>query len=195
LTNGGVAPRNPMDIQCGRELDNYFVSRLIDKIIPVPKDWRKEVINGGVIFYYLNKRVYVKPEIKDEQVLDIIEVCRQVIHVRFVEQPRFAADVRLHANMRLRIDFMRNKITRDEMKKTLQKREKENTKKAELSNVLGMYVSCMTDLFYRLEDENDLVKIKQEMIELKKYVNDCFKKISKSYNCKQYSISDKFHFV
>ena len=81
------------------------------------------------------------------------------------------------------------------MKKTLQKRDKENTKKAELSNVLGMYVSCMTDLFYRLEDENDLVKIKQEMIELKKYVNDCFKKISKSYNCKQYIITDRFHFV
>jgi hypothetical protein len=195
LTNGGVAPRNPMDIQCGRELDNYFVSRLIDKIIPLPKDWRKEVINGGVIFYYQNKRIYVKPEIKDEQVLDIIEICRQVIHVRFIEQPRFAADARLHANMRLRIDFMRNKISRDEMKKTLQKRDKENTKKAELSNVLGMYVSCMTDLFYRLEDENDLVKIKQEMIELKKYVNDCFKKISKSYNCKQYIINDRFHFV
>ncbi len=195
LTNGGVAPRNPMDIQCGRELDNYFVSRLIDKIIPLPKDWRKEVINGGVIFYYQNKRIYVKPEIKDEQVLDIIEICRQVIHVRFIEQPRFAADARLHANMRLRIDFMRNKISRDEMKKTLQKRDKENTKKAELSNVLGMYVSCMTDLFYRLEDENDLVKIKQEMIELKKYVNDCFKKISKSYNCKQYVINDRFHFV
>ena len=58
-----------------------------------------------------------------------------------------------------------------------------------------MYVSCMTDLFYRLYDENDLVKITKEMIELKKYVNDCFQKISKSYNCKEYSIDNKFRFI
>ena len=96
--------------------------------------------------------------------------------------------------MRLRIDFMRNKISRDQLKSTLQKREKENTKKGELSNVIGMYVSCMTDLFYRLHEENQLEKIKKEMVELKSYVNDCFKKISKSYNCKNYVIDEKFRF-
>jgi hypothetical protein len=196
LTNRGVAPRNPNDIQCGRELDQLFVSRLIDKIVPLPENWRREVINGEVIYYnHRNQRSYVKPEIKDELLLDIIEICRQVIHVRFVEQPRFATEVRLYLNMRLRIDFMRNKINRDEMKKILQKREKENTKKTELSNIIAMYVSCMTDLFYRLYDENNLVSIKKEMIELRKYVNECFKTISKSYNCKQYSIDKKFHFV
>ena len=80
------------------------------------------------------------------------------------------------------------------MKRILQKREKENSKKTEISNVLGMYVSCMTDLFYRLYEENDIVKIKKEMIELKKYANGCFQKISKTYNCKEYSIDNKFHF-
>ena len=125
----------------------------------------------------------------------MIEICRQVIHIRFIEQPRFTTERRLYSNMQLRIDYMRNKINKDGMKKILQKREKETIKKTELSNVLGMYVSCMTDLFYRLYDENDLVKIRKEMIELKKYVNDCFQKISKSYNCKEYSIDNKFHFI
>lgn len=194
LTNGGVAPRNPMDIQCGRELDNFFVQSLIDKIAPLPYNWKREVLNGVVVYYKDNKRSYVKPEIKDEEILNIIEICRQVIHVRFIEQPRFTADVRLHSNMRLRIDFMRNKISKDQLKNTLQKREKENSKKGELSNVIGMYVSCMTDLFYRLHEENELAKIKKEMVELKNYVNDCFNKISKSYNCKNYVIDEKFRF-
>ena len=97
--------------------------------------------------------------------------------------------------MQLRIDYMRNKITKDGMKKILQKREKDNIKKAELSNVLGMYVACMTDLFYRLYDENELLKIKKEMNVLKKYVNDCLEKISKTYSCKQYVIDDNFHFL
>ena len=172
ITNGGVAPRNPNEIQCGRELDNYFVSRLRDKFSPD-----------------------IENSISYDQIRDIIEICRQVIHIRFIEQPRFTTEGRLYSNMQLRIDYMRNKINKDGMKKILQKREKETIKKTELSNVLGMYVSCMTDLFYRLYDDNDLVKIKKEMIELKKYVNDCFQKISKSYNCKEYSIDNKFRFI
>lgn len=194
MINGGVAPRNPMDIQCGREIDNYFVSKLTDKIAPVPENWRKEVINGDIIYYHNNKRSYSKPIIKDQEVLNIIEICRQVMHVRFTEQPRFRTEVRLYSNMQLRIDYMRNKINKNGMKKILQKREKETTKKGEVLNVLEMYVSCMTDLFYRLYEENELVKIKKEMFELKKYVNDCFQKISKSYNCKQYLINDTFNF-
>jgi hypothetical protein len=193
IRNGGVAPRNPMDIQCGRELDNYFVPRLIDQITPLPENWTIEVTDRGVMYCHGNKRYYSKPD--NQEVIDIVEICRQVIHVRFIEQPRFATEGRLYSNMQLRIDFMRNKVTKNEMKKLLQKREKENTKKAELSNVLGMYVSCMTDLFYRLYDENNLEKIKKEMVELKNYVNDCFKKISKLYNCKEYLINEKFRFV
>jgi hypothetical protein len=176
ITNGGVAPRNPNEIQCGRELDNYFVNRLRNKLFP-PTD------------------ISIKNQTRYEQISDILEICRQVIHIRFIEQPRFTTEGRLYSNMQLRIDYMRNKINKDGMKRILQKREKENIKKTELSNVLGMYVSCMTDLFYRLYDEDDLVKIKNEMIELKKYVNDCFQKISKSYNCKEYSIDNKFHFI
>ena len=92
---------------------------------------------------------------------------------------------------------MRNVISRDEMKKLLQKREKELLKKGEIGNVLGMYVTCMTDIFYRMLNDNEnenATKIKNEMNELKNYTNDCFKKISKTYNCKEYNIDSKFRF-
>ena len=193
MTNGGVAPRNPADVQCGRELDNYFVPRLIEEITPLPENWTREITDRGIMYCNGNKRYYSKPN--TQEVLDVVEICRQVIHVRFVERPRFATELRLYSNMQLRIDFMRNKITKIQMKKILQKREKEHTKKQEISNVLEMYVSCMTDLFYRLYEDNELVKINKEMDELKKYVNDCFKKISKTYDCKEYRLDDKFRFL
>ncbi len=102
---------------------------------------------------------------------------------------------RLNENMRIRIDYMRRRISRDEMKVLLQKREKEKSKKGEICQVLGMYVTCMTDIFYRLlNDSSELTKIKKEMNELKNYSNDCFKKISKTYNCKEYSFDNKFRF-
>ncbi len=80
------------------------------------------------------------------------------------------------------------------MKKLLQKREKDNMKRTEISNVLGMYVTCMTDLFYRLYDEGNMNGIKKEMNQLKKYVNECLSKISKTYNCKAYSLDEQFRF-
>lgn len=94
---------------------------------------------------------------------------------------------------------MRNVISRDEMKKLLQKREKELLKKGEIGNVLGMYVTCMTDIFYRMLNENENENENEngttdEMNELKNYTNDCFKKISKTYNCKEYNIDSKFRF-
>jgi len=195
MTNGGVVPRNPMDVQCGRELDNYFVSKLIEEITPLPENWTKEITNMGIMYRNRNTKTHHYSKPANQEVLAIVEICRQVIHVRFTEQPRFTTERTLYSNMQLRIDFMRNKITKNAMKKILQKREKENTKKGEISNLLQMYVSCMTDLFYRLYEDNELVKIKEEMNVLRKYVNTCFEKISKIYDCKKYSFDDKFHFL
>jgi hypothetical protein len=89
---------------------------------------------------------------------------------------------------------MRGNVSRDEMKKLLQKREKENMKRRDISNVLGMYVSCMTDIFYRLLESDTMTCEFKEMNELRQYTNDCFKRISKTYNCKEYSLDGKFKF-
>ena len=51
----------------------------------------------------------------------------------------------------------------------------------------------MTDLFYRLLDGNNNT-IKTEMNELRQYTNECFTRISKTYNCKEYNIDSKFRF-
>lgn len=199
--NNGVAPRNPLDVQCGRELDNNFVVAFMDRYNPLPNGWRREVRYGVVMYYNPSGRiVYNAPSVKDKEkdyekvVSPMLEICRQVIHVRHVEQPRFVVGNRLTNNLKLRIDYMRNKITRDDMKKTLQKREKENLKRTEIGNVLGMYVSCMTDLFYRLYEEGNMSGIKREMNQLKKYVNECLTKVSKTYNCKEYKLDEQFRF-
>lgn len=164
--NNGVVPRNPLDVRCGRELDNYFVTRLMER---------------------RNARYKSKD--------DMTNICRMVIHIRYVEQARFNVNDRLMNNLKLRIDYMRNKMSRDDMKKLLQKREKDNMKKGEINNILGMYVSCMTDLFYRLMNNEDEERIKNEMNELRVYTNECLSNVSKVYNCKKYNIDKSYKFV
>jgi hypothetical protein len=93
----------------------------------------------------------------------------------------------------MRIDYMRSKIDKESMKKTLQKKEKENMKRDEINNVLGMYITAMTDIFYRVLDGRNKGIVK-EMDELRCYSNECLEAVSKTYNCKKYVIDEKFMF-
>lgn len=59
---------------------------------------------------------------------------------------------------------------------------------------MWMYVSVMTDLMYRVLDGGIGGGIKSEMNELRVYTNNSLEVVSKIYNCKKYSINEKFEF-
>ena len=166
LQNNGQIERNPNEILCGRELDGYFTTRLQSK---------------------LNQ--------KNDDTRNILNICRLIIHTNEVDVERFTPITRENGNVDLRISYMRNKITKDDMKIEIQKREKENKKKHEVSNVIGMFVGCMTDIFYRLLD-NPLKynEILTEMNTLRDYTNNCLLNISKSYKCTCWYYNEKFEF-
>lgn len=130
--------------------------------------------------------------VQNKYPLAMIEAARNVIHIRHVELRRFAVNG-LEDNLQLRIDFMRNKIDKEHLKKVIQKREKQNEKKREISNVIDMYINCITDIFYRLTVKN-MKKISNEMEVLREYTNNCLIDISESFNNNGYCINGKFEF-
>lgn len=78
---------------------------------------------------------------------------------------------------------MRNKVTDDEFKFIVQKRDKESQRNIECGNVLRMYISCMTDLVYRIYDDTETYEpVLDEMHELRKYTNQCLQNILTTYN-------------
>lgn len=162
--NNGVAPRNPLDLPCGRqEIDHNFIRRLCD--------------------------VFKRND-------PIIEIARNILHIRHVEQRRFRVDDNLNKNLILRIKYMRNKIDKDNFKKSIQKNEKLNQKNTEITNVLIMYTDCMTDIIHRLISNISIYDdINCEIDNLKKYTNECFTNISNSYNCKNYEINRRNIFI
>jgi hypothetical protein len=170
--NNGVVPRNAQDVQCGREIDNYFITK------------------------FMSKFSTSEDEDKNNKITKITDIMRQTIHIRFVEQERFTINNnRLEDNLRLRIDFMRNKITKEQMKKILQKREKENLKKTEIFNILGMFVTCITDVFHRLYKNSNIEGMITEINGLKEYTNHCLFKIGNTFKCKKYRLNKDFMFV
>ena len=196
--NNGVVPRNPLDVQCGRELDNHFVNRLTEKLDMLPKGWK---IERRMIDEFFYDTVYISPDGTTHsrkptktKTDELIEICRKVIHMRYVDVPKFRVDDRMTNNLQLRIDYMRNKINKDEFKKLLQKREKDNLKKGELSEILGMYVSVMTDIMYRVFEYGKTNTIMTELKELRIHTNTLLETVRKTYNCKKYEIDVKYNF-
>lgn len=199
--NNGIVPRNPLDVQCGRELDNHFVNRLMEKFeAPLPTGWKKQTrVTVGYLGNEVRQVVYVGPKGEVNtghpgKVDEIVEICRKIIHVRHVDVPRFRVGDRLTDNLQLRVDYMRNKLDKECLKKLLQKREKENLKRGELSEITGMYVSVMTDIMYRVLVSESTEECKKEMNELRMYTNSLLENVSKTYNCKKYEINSKYDF-
>ena len=169
--SGKEIERTEGDVPCGRELSNYFVSR-VKNIFPAK----------------------------------IMNITRAVIHIKSVDLIRFETRNIQDTNRDIRIKYMMGKIDADKMKILLQKREKENQKKTEISNILKMYIQCVTDIIYRLQedykiDEEDTTKLFNsininkyyyEINNLVEYTNECFEKVSKSYNCKIWTINRYF---
>lgn len=143
--SGKTAERNNEEILCGREIDGYFFSTLNRKL------------KSSNIFY-VKVPYFQKFE-------NLLESCRKVIHITQVDIPKFGVN-RISDNLGLRMDFMMNKIDEKTFKTTLQRREKEISKKTEIQNILRMFVACVTDIFYRLMDELDknrqVIKISED---------------------------------
>lgn len=172
-TNGKLE-RNPLDnVRCGREVDNNFMSRYMLKLT----------------------------QILDRKTVDkVLMICTSLIHIRHVEVRRFRADNRVDANLNLRIELMRNKIDKKSFKQYIQKNEKSNDKKREITQIIDMYLSCTTDLMYRIMEQlntntttiNDIL---DEINKLRLYTNECFNKVGTIYNSKKYKIDEKFNIV
>lgn len=203
--NNGFVLRNPNDIQCGREIDLNFTIRLKKMFeLELPEGWKKEIRTERAFGRNFEREIYVNKNGKIQEfhpsgLHEVVKICQKILHIRNVDMQRFRQLDRLNNNLHLRIEYMRNKIDEENFKRKIQKSEKENLKRNELSDIIGMFMSTMTDLFYRLvdtEDErNTLSSIREEMNNLREYTNECLEKTSKIYNCKKYTIDSKYNFV
>jgi hypothetical protein len=126
--SGTVIERNPNEIRCGREIDQYFIN--------------SDLLHNITRF----------KDIFDKDAAKLIRIrAVNLIHMRHIDLPMFAVDD-INDNVDLRICYMRNKIDEITFKRLLQQREKRNYKKREYFNIFNMFVSCQTEIFYRIID-------------------------------------------
>ena len=159
---GGDADRNPGEIVCGREITHTMTRAIMTQLR----------IKGATV----------------ETIRRLSEICESIIHLRLVTMDRYRVDHMLN-NQDLRVAYLRNQISKDELKTHLQREDKKHQKTREINNVLTMLTNTATDIIYRFQDElsNSLIgacDILDEIVRIIEYSNECFVDISRTWGSK-----------
>ena len=191
---GGGQPRAAGDIICGQELTHHTPRQLEDLI----KNKNHSNLYSSVEQNkYYNGGFYVNYKQNVRQFEDLI---RQVIHIRHVELPRFTVE-HFNKNQELRVKYLCNEISEEDLKIQVQRNDKKNRKQTEFSNILRLMETMMTDIVYRVIDdlqkslpnEHKFDEIIKEIEELREYCNNLFKDVAFTYNCVCYTLDEKMY--
>ena len=205
--NGGLA-RAAGDVECGHQLDH----RTVDTIIQLVRTKHTNLQPPGRISH---KQLQTQPqpqpqtqtqtqpqtqqaaatEIDRDRISRIYNIVRNTLHLIMVDLPTYQVDY-VSRNRDLRIKYLRNLITEESFKEQLQRNDKKHKKNTEMSQVLQLLNTAITDIVLRIIDnlrtcEPNAYNLSaiSEVDEIIKYCNDILKDISHTYNSVQYELT------
>jgi hypothetical protein len=167
--NGGEVPRNPHAEQCGGMPNPRF---LHDRAFTDPKC---DILHNTERFgYSFRGRVGVSDY--------LTEIYRMINHFRANTIHYLPTAMDNVNNQDLRVEYLMNKITKEQLKTKLQRREKDRAKKLELRQILEMYCNVVQDMFTELFATKDYRKFIDGELQIKEHCNDALTKLNKRYN-------------
>ena len=174
--NLGTVPRNPEDNICGQQELNHRTIQDISKLIYKKVGITNLPLKNDAEKLYLN----------------LSKIIRKTLHLSQIQMPHYQVD-NVENNLKLRIKYLRNIISKEEFKIQLQRDNKKHDKKREMYEILYLFVNTVNDIINRVKEDineykdNSFVKALNTLNEikaLKKYVNECLLEISHVYNSK-----------
>jgi hypothetical protein len=124
----------------------------------------------------------------------VFKIHRIVLHIQNVEIPRLRpqeAD-----NQQMRIRYLLNELSEDDMKVMLQRNEKAREKSRDISNIVQMFCDVTGDLLRQMiVNVITLEQFLENANRLRDYVREAFTTLHKRYSCSTDWISDNWDFV
>lgn len=116
----------------------------------------------------------------------IVIAHRAAVHIEYIVIPQYRVNEDLGRNRTLRINYMIDEITEDIFKSELQKREKAQEKKREISTIINTFLVVASDIFRRILDvkgKNETEFIK-ELEAIRNFTNEALiENVSRVYKC------------
>ena len=128
----------------------------------------------------------------------ISHIIRYTIHNNRIELPQFRTNY-LEKNQELRVQYLCNEIDEDTFKILVQRNDKKHRKNNEISQVIQVSITAVTDIVFRIIDnlknsvcgEDKFDELIGEFNGVSEYCNEIFKDISFAYGCVQYAFNDQ----
>jgi hypothetical protein len=174
--NGGVVPRAEGDIACRNDIRHDDFTRIREQLSGRHSSNQFSKVCEG----FLSRLV------------------RNTIHMRYAIMPRYETEDRVRRNEQLRVMYMRNTITEENFKITLQRNEKKIEKHREIHNVLTILLTTISDIVFRFYTHLQDVRANQwsmdilsEIDPIIDYVNECLRDTSRTYKSRMIQFSNE----
>lgn len=194
--NGGTAPRNIGDFECGRDLGDGQVGNYINHMCTRSQNYSATTPENREKLHKLNT--------------GISSIIRKTIHLQEHDALRFQTD-NVADNLEIRIKYLLGDITEKQFSSKVHAAAKATEKKRDIANVIQLQVQGITDIIYRIadvikthansasqptatimfHDRNilDIIEILKEVSALTDYSNSILQKHAATYNCKVWKLS------
>jgi hypothetical protein len=180
-TGGGEMPRNPNDVPCGRNLDHY----LYESIARILRTKYTNASNLRTIVSRTDKTI------------------RNTIHMMETERPRPPNYERRNEDLRVR--YLMNELSEQEMRDQLQKDDKRHHKNQEIADIYTLLGNTITDILFRFAEKLEREKdTKPEMIDdsmlneinkIVEYANECLIDVSYTYSSPKIVIDNEVRII
>ena len=190
--NGG-APRVAGDVECGQELYHHTL-----------ENFNRAVVRGRHVKFikHYNPNGYdwnMRHHSLHSNTNLLSDIIRSTIHNNRIELPQYITNY-LERNQELRVQYLCNEIDEDIFKILVQRNDKKHRKNNEISQVIQVSITAVTDIVFRIIDdlkksvcgEDKFDEIMSEFNGIREYCNEIFKDISFAYGCVQYNFDNKF---
>jgi hypothetical protein len=167
-TGGGEMPRNPNDVPCGRNLDHYLYESMA-RIL---------------------RTSYTGASNRQQLLSRIDKIIRYTIHMMEVERPRPPNYERRNEDLRVR--YLMNELSEEDMRDQLQKDDKRHHKNQELADIYTLLGTTVTDILFRFSNQLDRDKntrpdriddsMLNEIDRIVDYANECLADVAYTYS-------------
>jgi hypothetical protein len=177
-TNNGEAPRNRLDVPCGRIL-------------------------GHALYLTLSRAIranYTATQMTKDCDAKLNQIIRNTIHLNNVERPIVLNYEEKNQNHR--VDYLMNRLTEEDFKLQLQRDDKQHHKNQEINDIFRIVVDTVTDILYRFLDyvqsSNTVgsefnMTILEEINTIVDYANECLADVSRTYSSSRLVLDNKIN--
>jgi hypothetical protein len=145
----------------------------------------------GEVAHILVKKSDQNTDSANRMSIKFSNIARNIMHLDLFELPRYRIEE--ENNVGLRIQYLRNLITKEQFQKKVQQANKKYEKNREIYGILQLLITTVTDILYRVKqkiiecNDGQYTEASNTLLEvdtINQYTNECLVGIVDTYNNK-----------